>query len=181
MAEYVIHGETLTAIADAIRAKTSATSDIPTTSMADEILAITTAMPPDGITAITTGSLTPASDINESWYSIPHDLGVVPNFFILYIQNGATIAAAQKPTYLYLVQLGIDLTMAKQNSTKCGDAAYMLGCLRADGTIYVTNYVQAEADQYFTDEAVVIGTNATRQLKTGLTYYWIAGRASNLL
>ncbi len=136
---------------------------------------------PDGITAITTGSITPASDINESWYSIPHDLGVVPNFFILYIQNGATIAAAQKPTYLYLVQLGIDLTMAKQNSTQCGNAAYMLGCLRADGTIYVTNYVQDNTDRYFTDEAVVIGTNATRQLKTGLTYYWIAGRASNLL
>ncbi len=60
MAEYVIQGETLTGIADAIRAKSNKAGLIPTTSMAGEIMAIETGSTPDPVE-----QATPSIDVSS--------------------------------------------------------------------------------------------------------------------
>lgn len=74
MADYVIKDETLTTIADAIRTKRETTDQIPTTSMAAEILAIETGSDPDpveqatpSITVSSAGLIT-ASATQEAGY-----------------------------------------------------------------------------------------------------------------
>lgn len=74
MSEYVIKDETLTAIADAIRTKREKTGQIPTTSMAAEILAIETGSDPDPVEqatpsiSVSSAGLITASATQEAGY-----------------------------------------------------------------------------------------------------------------
>ena len=76
MSEYVIQGETLTGIADAIRAKSNKAGLIPTTSMAGEIMAIETGSTPDpveqatpSITVSSSGLITASATQDEGYVS----------------------------------------------------------------------------------------------------------------
>ena len=74
MADYVIKDETLTTIADAIRTKRETTGQIPTTSMAAEILAIETGSDPDPVEqatpsiSVSSAGLITASATQEAGY-----------------------------------------------------------------------------------------------------------------
>ena len=80
--EYMIQGETLTAIADAIRGKTGGTSPIDANQMAAEISNISAGGGlPAGISALASGTYTVASETTSD-VKVEHDLGATPNFFV---------------------------------------------------------------------------------------------------
>lgn len=80
MSEYLIQGETLTAIADAVRSKTGETSPIPINEMADRIGKID--MPSGSSVKIAIGTIT----TDGGPIVVEHGLGVVPD--IIYVGSG---------------------------------------------------------------------------------------------
>lgn len=86
MADRRISTDTLTDIADAIRAKTGGSALITPQDMASEIESISSGGSlPSGITAITTGSFTLEEDVTS--YTIQHGLDGFPRLFFLYIDG----------------------------------------------------------------------------------------------
>lgn len=88
MSDYLIQGETLTAIGDAIRAKTGSSAQLTPVQMATEIAGIQTG----GSVKITTGTYAveeettlPISSSSNDVITIEHNLGVVPDIFLFFI------------------------------------------------------------------------------------------------
>lgn len=88
MAEYLIQGETLDDIADAINAKTGGSSAMTPTQMVTAIGTISGGggSLPTSISKIDGGEFTFASE-TESTYRINHTLGVVPKGFVIWTDD----------------------------------------------------------------------------------------------
>lgn len=160
----------MTAIADAIRAKTGGTAALSLDAMAEAIAGLEIGGLPDGLEALTCGSWTPTSD--EKYYTVIHNLGVVPDF--LYV-------VAENPYGL------------EYNS----DKKYMLGYYAAgrfgEGVPKVTAYKASSSSSIYgfdTSIDVDYSSNVTatkyniqtsyndRYFKSGMTYKWICGKFS---
>lgn len=79
MAKYAINDTTLTAIAEAIRAKTESSDPIDAADMAALIEGISAG----GGTIITSGG-TVTFDADANYYQLQHGLGKIPNFILMY-------------------------------------------------------------------------------------------------
>lgn len=178
MSEYLIQGETLTAIADAIRAKTAVENDIPTTAMAEEIMSIATTMLPGNITALATGEFTLFVNPSEIYgYTITHNLGVVPNFFILYARSN-WVTSSDPNTLVYQNMVAIDHQCDALGGGITNDTLSNGFMTNGNGLIqnfYSTNRV---ASDYFKTDTIKM--DMWSFFKKGYTYYWIAGKAKYL-
>lgn len=93
MAEYFIDDATLTAIANAIRGKNGSSSKYTPAQMATAIAAISGGGGglPSGIAKIAEGTYTVASDFTTTTQTVTHNLGVVPDFLIIW-KDGSNVA-----------------------------------------------------------------------------------------
>lgn len=165
MSEYVIQGETLTAIADAIRAKRDSVASIPTTSMAEEILAIV------GGSAVASGVFTTEKDYTTEGPEITHDLGIVPDFFVWVIDDDiSSIAAAHN------VICGVSIVKSAiyDGGERVASVLCMYGRYDGTKTIYWNGFAT-------TDMSGMTSTSCRMQYATyhhissGRTYRWICG------
>lgn len=166
MAEYMIQGETLTAIADAIRGKTGGASPIDPAQMAAEISNISAGGGlPAGISAVSVGTYTPASETTSS-AKIPHGLGDVPNFVVMYADG--LVTSADFATYIcafagipQLLEAGVGVRMYRHGS--------------ANGSSF-NNGATLAYESAYTNTTFMVAQSSSYKLKAGTTYKFVVGK-----
>ena len=160
----------LTAIADAIREKTGGTGPLTLAEMPLAIANIKNGSDggglPSGVTALASGTLTPATDVTAT-LNQPHGLGVAPNFFFLYAE-GQPLNPADFNYYI-THQFG----MAQAYTGTGANGAFRIARY-SNGTLF--NTIQsAIAAAAFNETSFPIHASSTYSLKAGVTYHWVAG------
>lgn len=165
MSNYLIQGETLTAIADVIRAKTGGVDLMTPEAMAAAIAGISGS--PEGIDKIDGGVFTMTSTHSSGDYEIEHNLGVYPDFFL--ITNVSTDAFSQpqnRNMKFYLVCVGRHLL-----NTTIYDGVYAL--TGANYSIASRIAVSSIGD-YCDNRKLYVDWNYYATLVSGQTYAWVA-------
>lgn len=160
----------MTAIADAIRAKTGGTAALSLDAMAEAIAALEIGGLPDGLEALTCGSWTPTYD--EKYYALTHNLGVVPDF--LYVVAEASSGLEYDSDTKYMLgyytagRFGVGVAKVTIYRAYSGSSIYGFETSRdvdysSDVTATKYNIQTGYSDRYF---------------KSGMTYKWICGKFS---
>lgn len=128
---------------------------------------------PSGINAISTGTF--KLDIiiggNGSSHQIAHGLGMTPNFYIVFAD---TISINNKNSIVGI--FATRRTFSGSNITGC--ATYL--CTGNEGNIVSECNYSTSAETYFDSKKISLWATNDNSLKSGVTYRWIAGHASNL-
>lgn len=170
MAEYMIQGETLTAIADAIRGKTGGTSPIDPAQMANEITNIPASGGglPEGISALASGIIVPTSNISSD-YTVTHNLGKRPDFAILMLLNDAETTALKSTQLFQMLSHKPFNSNGTINYTR-GLTVYQSSSGAASNTI-----VTAMDSTYANETTVKFRALSNQPLKAGYRYLWLCG------
>lgn len=166
MSEYLIQSETLTSIANAIRAKTEGTDFMTPEAMVEAIAAIIEV--PEGIAKIDGGILIPTDDITEN-INMEHNLGEIPDFY--FYLNAADISS--QSSYPCKISEVFFRKKHYTSSTQYGgfyqDAYRTSSGIRESGIgsvneSYISNYV--------TETTVRLICNTSYPFKSGNKYIW---------
>lgn len=160
----------MTAIADAIRAKTGGTAALSLDAMAEAIAGLEVGGLPDGLEVLTCGSWTPTYDM--VYYTLTHNLGVVPDFLYVVAANpsGLTYDSNTKYMLAYYTagRLGGDVNKITVYRAYSGSDIYAFDTARgpdASSNVTATTYnLQTNYDN--------------RRFKSGMVYKWICGKFS---
>lgn len=173
MAEYMIQGDTLSAIANAIRGKTGGSDPISPEQMATEISNIASGGGglPEGISAIASGILAPTSNVTAD-FSIEHNLGKIPEFAILMILEDAATTALKGTQLFQLLSHKPFNSNGTMNTTR-GIIVYQ----NTSGS--AANSIVAIMDSSFANTTTVKFRALSNQpLKAGYRYLWLCGVVS---
>lgn len=158
--------EKMTALADAIREKSGQTGAMTIDKMTEVVSSISTGGGlPAGISAIEVGTFTPPAD-RTCPVTIPHDLGVAPNFVCLMPANDIT-SLSSFAGYL------IVYTAVQQRVTATNQyGVYLIRSVAANGAATtaggaITGNTRIGTERYFS----VAGNKV---LKGGQPYCWVA-------
>lgn len=172
MAEYLIQGETLDEIADAINAKTGGSAAMTPAEMVTAIGSISGGggSLPSIISKIDGGSFTPASDLQSSALSISHSLGVVPKGFVIWTEDEISGTIATR----YAAQFFMTASDVHRSN---GDVYVAVGgatILYNGGTSMPSvNATSAQISSFMTASTIDWNNNLI-YCKAGLTYKWLA-------
>lgn len=163
MSNYIIQGETLTSIADAIRSKTGSTDAISVGDMASSIEGIES-----GSAVSNTGSFTLDTDFTlgqttDTLYSIEHGLKCVPDFFVLW-SNVMSDSAINVAGYFNVDSVG-----------KTG--TYLIGASNTGAYIGSLLGYDFDVEKIITESDVKIRGHASIsdcKICNGVTYSWLA-------
>lgn len=171
MAEYMIQGETLTAIANAIREKTGGTANLSPEQMAAEISNISAGGAlPIGISALASGTYTSASNASGD-LTITHNLGKVPNFAILLLCDDISTNIGPALAILYYFQLYKPIYDGSNYYNVRGNACY----IGSSGTLNTTNVSSTDDSLAPTENTVTFKGHSTGRINAGSTYRWVVG------
>ena len=174
MAEYLIQGTTLDAIADAINAKTGGASAMTPAEMVTEIASIPSgggSLPPV-ISKIDGGSFTLASDTAGDRQSISHSLGVVPKGFVIWTEDelsGTVDTRYMSNCYVAAANI-VDKNL--NNYVAVGAASLLYNGTASQLTS--NTLLTAASVQSFMDATRIRWYNTMLFYKAGLTYKWLA-------
>lgn len=127
---------------------------------------------PAGVTALATDTFTPASDISNSLYEIAHGLGVVPNFFVVMVDNVPTLSSYTKSV---LQVQGVRRPVGANAATV---STMYVSAYEAVSSL-TQNLQSAEANDKWTADSLSFDLYSYA-LKAGYTYRWICGVAEGL-
>lgn len=124
---------------------------------------------PDGIvSAIATGTYTPASDTSTP-ADVEHNLGVVPNFCIWMVDGDFTVESSASAMIL-------GASLRKGLTSSNGSTYYVQYFVRGfNSTGGTAGTATQYAENAMTDTEVKLLCNSTYKLKAGLTYRWVCG------
>lgn len=172
--EYMIQGETLTAIANAIREKTGGTNPIDPSQMATEISGMSGGGLPFGIEALAAGTYTITTE-STSGIDIEHGLGVTPNFFLWTLDGEDMVVAAP---YKIVSSLNICRTVS-ENATASNSYAvsvvYKYYNSSSNYSIGYTDVRSSNAKTYMNATTCRMRASNSSKLLAGYTYRWVAG------
>lgn len=133
---------------------------------------------PDGITALATGEFTLFVNPSEIYgYTITHNLGVVPNFYILYARTN-WVDSSDPNTLVYQSMVAIDHRCDALDGRITNDT--LTNGFMTDGNGLIQSFystTRVASDHFKTD---TIELDMWSFFKKGYTYYWIAGKAKYL-
>ena len=173
MSEYIIQGETLTKIADAIRAKTGGTAPINFSNIETEIENIPVGGGgglPEGLVAVATGTFTLTSDSSTSKY-VEHGLGQIPDFCWWVIETDVSttrLSTAAVTGYLANKPASYSSSLTSPYYTQVSAVSY-----NSSGSLQRT--AQSLEAASHTDTTCCIWANTQYKLKAGHTYRWVCG------
>ena len=121
---------------------------------------------PEGISAIATGTIQPASNI-ASDYTVTHNLGKKPDFAVLMLLDDAATAALTGTQLFQMLSHKPFKSSGTINQTR-GLVVYQNTNGAAANTI-----VTATDSTYVTETTVKFRALSTQPLKAGYTYLWI--------
>ncbi len=174
MAEYLIQGETLDDIADAINAKTGGSSAMTPAQMVTAIGTISSGggSLPSVITKIDGGVFTPVNDIAGADFWINHNLGVVPKGFVIWTEDelSGTIATRYMASCVVSAANIID---QNSNNYIASGAATILYNGNASEVTSNTLFTSAAISNYM-DASKIRWYNTLLYYKAGLAYKWLA-------
>lgn len=156
--------EKMTAIADAIRWKTGKTEEMTLDQMATEIGAIETGASLPGVSNITYGEFTPASDV--STITIEHGLGEKPHLVALWATG------EKKPA-----QFSMSIFAQPKGSVSLQQSSYYNVALDNSGnTFYAdSNYTSRGGISSADSTSFTVAEGQTvKYLTAGTTYCWLA-------
>lgn len=160
----------MTAIADAIRARTGGTAALTLDGMAEAIEALEAGGLPEGLEALTCGSWTPAA--NEMYHTLTHNLGVVPDFLYVVAENPAGLAYDADTKYM----------LAYYSAKRWSGAQIKVTAYRSTSGTSIYSFasgIDTDASSNVTATTYNIQTNSSsRCFKSGMTYRWICGKFS---
>lgn len=160
----------MTAIADAIRAKTGGTAALSLDAMAEAIAALEIGGLPDGLEALTCGSWTPTSD--EMFHPLIHNLGVVPDFLYVVAEDPSGLVYDSDTKYMlgYYTAGRFAGSVTKVTIYRAYSSSDTYGFDTARGP---------DASSNVTATKYNLQTNYdNRRFKGGMTYKWICGKFS---
>ena len=176
MAVRKINESTLTAIGNAIRAKTGGSSLIAPEDMPTEIASIQTGgggSLPSSISKIDGGSFTVASNTKCSTYEIATTLGVPAKYFIIWT-DGLNPFGANTTTGLIQAVVNIRQYDTADGTTRYGNYSYIQR--KPNGTAYASlttmNYANNPAT--FTDSTMICYYVGDTYYNADITYKWVA-------
>lgn len=153
--------EKMTAIADAIREKTGGTELLGLDAMAQAIAAIGGVSVP--IDKISAGIVVPTS--GAVYTTIPHNLGVVPNFIVIVA-----------PWYRGTTLSKMILSLVALNPSAQNTYYYAMGYINSNGSHVGYSYGNYPIyDKWGTDAVDMYTVVSSTYLRPGYDYYWIAG------
>ena len=121
---------------------------------------------PSGIHKISTGTITPNSDIIDD-YTVDHDLGIVPTFAILVLCEDASTAT---------VQGGRIMCFQLYKPIMSNSVVYsMRGAMLYGGNSGSVSTVSIYGDDFATETTVKFKGHSIGKLKAGSTYRWVCG------
>lgn len=166
MSIYLIQGETLAALGDAIRSKTGETEPLTPADMATAISEISEL--PGAIEKIDAGVFTPTSSDYLSCV-IDHDLGDVPDFVVLIHNKRYT----SSPSTTKIMYVAIKKLIYDSAVTYSG-CYFHLGKSSSSSSNSVSrgNISSDSLGSYFNNENFKVGTS----LDIGAPYIWICGK-----
>lgn len=124
-----------------------------------------------GIKCLTSGSFTLEKDVSTSNYYISHDLGEVPNFFLLFADNGIDYPSELK-NYIQAMHYIENPYYYNNTTIRYGTCLTLYG--NSSGTL-ISTASSTMSERKCTDAELWINTGSTKKLKAGLKYSWIAG------
>lgn len=168
MSNYLIQGETLTAIAEAIRTKTEGTDLMTPEAMVSAIAGLGGGLPTN-IKAITAGVYTPPQQMSDT-VSITHNLGVQPDF-VLFIRSGDAITGSG---YSHMLYTEIVRRVWRSNSTTMLASQVIVYHSSSDTTYStrLTASTQTEVEDYMNAETFQIRANTTYPI-TYTDHVWV--------
>lgn len=183
MSEYLIQGETLTSIADAIRAKTGGTEVIAASGFAEAIAAIQSG----GASDVKMGTFTLTEGVQT--YTVAHNLGKMPSFAIcLLMPNlGEDESSAVVGSQIIMYAYEIDFAMEGYGDYRWGGAYKKEDGSFSFNTVTPQMWTISQTTTKLngcmgcfggTDQMISFGNNATNSsygLYTPGTYFWIVG------
>lgn len=174
MAEYLIQGETLDAIADAIHAKSGAPTPMTPAEMVTEIASIPSGggSLPSVISKIDGGSFTLASDTAGDSQSVSHSLGVVPKGFVIWTEDEISGTIATRYMANCYVAAANIVDKNSNNYIASGAAAMTYN---GNASILTSNTLFTAASvQNFMDATKIRWYNTLLFYKAGCQYKWLA-------
>ena len=158
----------LTDIADAIRDKTGGTSKLTLEEMVTAIEGIQAGGGglPSGISALATGTWS-IQTAQTTQLTIPHGMGVTPNFFILYVESETPVLADYQ--YFIVSQFGFAQPLIVGSTTQPAYRIYRYGM--SNNWSQAATLTTAIAD----NNLLAVYNSSTYQIKPKVTYRWIAG------
>lgn len=166
MSSYLIQGETLTAIAEAIRKKTGETDELTPEAMVDAIATIIGA--PEGIAKIDGGILVPTSDVTE-YIHMEHNLGEIPDFY--FYSNAADISS--QSSYPCKISEVFFRKKHYSSSTQYGgfyQSVYRTSSGTRESGIGSIN--ESSISNYVTETTVRLTCSTSYPFKSGNKYIW---------
>lgn len=131
---------------------------------------------PNGVSALTTGTFTPTSDISAA-YTITHDLGVKPNFAFLMLCDDAGTTALLSNRLFHAQYYKKVINASGQSYVMRGYNIYMTNA----GAITATTVnALSAASNAATTSSVTFAASSTGLLKAGYTYRWVCGVADDI-
>lgn len=166
MAKYLVEGSSLVRIASAVRRKTGTYVKLTLDDMVTAIDGIETGSLPSGVTALDSGTFTPASDVTTPRTQL-HNLGVAPNFFFLFAEG----ESVSHTDFNYYISHEFGLV---QGFTGTQSGAVFRIVRYSNGNTF-QQLVAAGAAASYNANAFQIYASSTYSLKAGVTYRWVAG------
>lgn len=169
MAEYMIQGDTLTAIANAIRAKAESTGSLTPAQMAAAIAEIGGL--PGKISALDYGTVT-YNNSTTTYFQKTHGMGVVPNFCLICVCDSSLLeytSSSAKPLYMQLAY--ISQTSECRKVTLAKSSASSFQATQTDSA--ATNYSATQLDFQTHSSSVVLQKSAK--------YFWICGVVDDIV
>ena len=173
MAEYMIQDTTLAGIANAIRSKTGGTGVLTPEAMAAAIAGLGGL--PGCIAKIDGGTYTPSSDVTQT-LSVNHDLGDVPDFFIM-VPNWDTGSANTYPHQIYEIFLAKKFFYTTTDYAAVNTRVYR----STDGKVTDShiNIPASQISQYATSTTIKLTGLPAIPFKGGKQFMWICGKFKN--
>lgn len=120
---------------------------------------------PEGIAAVSVGTYTPVSE-STSAVNIPHDLGEIPDFGVMYAEG--EITSANFSTYICAYAL-----MPQLDGTQKGMRIWRYGSANGNSFSHSGASVYAATN---TDTTFMVNQSSSMKLKAGTTYKFVVGK-----
>jgi hypothetical protein len=171
MAKYFIEDTSIKDIADAIRGELGSTGTLTLHQMPGHIRSIRKYFPslPSGITALASGTFTPASDVTTK-YPIQHGLGITPNFFVIAAVGQELLKPAD---FSYYITHEYGLAQSFMMNANELDAFRIYRY--SNGTTFTQTAAVGILNTFADRTSFYPYASATYSLKAGVTYRWVAG------
>ena len=127
---------------------------------------------PNGITALSSGTFTPAAD-QTSKFAISHGLGTMPNFFMIFAE-GVPLSAEDFSQYC-VSQFALAQSFTDNSSTNTQRYYSIIRYGATSGNFTQTRLNGSVFTSFANDSDFYCYASTAQKIKAGVTYRWIAG------